>query len=346
MNWKVNNILDNMPELDTPDNSSDFPGEAGNELAYVEGIDPRLKLLSHSSRSTLHKCARKFQLYRLNSLIKEAEDTVANSYQQLTFDFGTAVGIGIQNILAGKDLDSTILEVFLAWEGDILLRNSRQNKSFAEAILAVQQFASIVEQGYLKEYELLQYNGKPAVELSFRINLPGCFTYRGYIDAVLRHKVTGAVVILEDKTTSYKEVNPAQYKNSGQGLGYSVMLDHIAPGLSSYTVLYLVYTTPRKEFIELPFEKSSLQRSLWLTSLLIDCKHIEMYESFGAYSMNGDFCYDFYRECEYLGLCTLSTERLVKPLTKKMLQDLEEKEVYDFDFDFEDLVQTQLDKIT
>ena len=30
-------------------------------------IDPRLKLLSHSSRTTLHKCPRKYQLYRLSS---------------------------------------------------------------------------------------------------------------------------------------------------------------------------------------------------------------------------------------------------------------------------------------
>jgi len=334
-----------MPDLDISISSSDAISLQESELIYIEGIDPRVKLLSHSSRGTLHKCPRKFQLYRLNSTMQDAEDNdISNSYQQLTFDFGTCVGMGIQGILEGKSIDSILLEIFLEWNVDVELRHAKQSKSLAEAIFAVQRFEAIVEQGYLKDYELLQYNGKPAVELSFRINLPGGFSYRGYMDVVLRHKITGEVVVLEDKTTSYREVNPAQYKNSGQALGYSIMLDHIAPGLSSYTVLYLVYSAPRKEFLELPFEKSSLQRSLWLTGLLIDCKHIEMYEDFGAYSMNGDFCYDFYRECEYLGLCTMSTERLVKPLTQGILEGIEKKEVYDFDFDFNDLVQTQLDK--
>ncbi len=31
-------------------------------------IDPRLKLISHSSRTTLHTCPRKLQLHRLNGV--------------------------------------------------------------------------------------------------------------------------------------------------------------------------------------------------------------------------------------------------------------------------------------
>lgn len=345
----IDSILDSFPALDIElssgtSNGRDEPvGELDNPIISVEGIDPRIKLLSHSSRGTLHKCPRKFQLYRLNSLEQEAADSLKSSYQQLTFDYGHAVGEGIQGILVGKSLDLVLLEIFLHWNVDIELRNPKQNKSFWEAILAVQQFAAIVANGYLNDYELVHWQGRPAVELSFRITLPNGFKYRGYIDAVLRHKVTGVIVVLEDKTTSYKEVNNAQYKNSGQAIGYSVVLDHIFPGLSSYTVLYLVYTTPSKQYIELPFEKSSLQRALWLTELLIECKKIELYEAFGAYPMHGESCYDFYTECEYLGLCTLNTERLIKPLRQSILDKIE-KEKYDFDLNFIDLIETQLEK--
>lgn len=350
-------ILDSMPDLDialatssacTPEQNKEY--ERQNQLVYIDGIDPRLKFLSHSSRGTLHKCPRKFQLYRLNSTAQSAPVPIASSYDQLTFDFGTVVGIGVQGIMEEKSVDTCILEMFLEWNVDVSLRNAKQNKSLWEAILAIQQFAAIREQGYLEEYELLTYTDsegfiRSAIELSFSISLPEGFSYRGYMDVVLRHKTTGEIVVLEVKTTSYKEVNPAQYKNSGQALGYSVILDRISPGISSYTVLYLVYSTSKKEYIEFPFEKSSLQRALWLNSLLIDCKHIEMYEAYGAYSLNGDFCYDFYRECKYLGLCTMSTERLVKPLTQGVLDAVAKREVYDFEFDFESLVQTQLDKV-
>ncbi len=347
----LTDYLDDMPPLDIEMlEPSDVPLKEIE--VFIEGIDPRLQLISHSSRSTLHKCPRKFQLYRLNSLEQEQADTIANDFQQLTFDFGSVVGMGIQAILAGDSLDQLYLDCFLYWSIDIHLENKRQHKSFWEALFAIQRFKAIIDAGYLKDYELLTFispetgEEKLAVELSFQILLPDGYKYRGYVDAVLRHKLTGEVMILEDKTTYMREVNPATYKNSGQGLGYSVVLDHIVEdALSSYTVLYLVYSTTLKEFQELPFEKSSLQRALWLNELLIDCKHIDLYEQFGVYPMHGESCFDFFRECEYLGLCTLSTERLVKPLTQKVLDNIEKKEVYDFTIQFEELIQTQINMI-
>lgn len=347
----TDDYIDNMPDLDISNNTSheENKKELMPEIPlHIKGIDPRIQLLSNSSRSTLNKCPRKFQLYRLSSEIadldKGEEAKLINDYQQLTFDYGTVVGLGIQGILIGKSVDEILLEAFLYWSVDITLRNPRQNKSFWEACLAIQQFRSLLDNEYLGDYELVHYQGKPAVELSFQINLPNGFKYRGYIDAVLKHKLTGAVIVLEAKTTSIRNVNPSQYKNSGQALGYSVILDMIFPGMSSYTVLYLVYSTPLKEYVELPFEKSAMQRALWITDLVIDTKKIELYESFGSYPMNGDFCYDFYRDCEYLGLCTLSTERLTKVLTQQILDKIEEREVYDFTFKLEDLISSQENK--
>lgn len=301
-------------------------------------IDPRLKLLSHSSRMTLHKCPRKFQLYRLNSTEQESQDIM----QGVTFAYGTAVGVGVQSVLENKTEAQVIMDAFLAWDVDLLDRNDRQKKSFWEVVFAIQRFVDMTATGYLDEYELVYYNGKPAVELSFQILLPNGFKYRGFVDAVLRHKKTGAIVVLECKTAS-GQPNSAQYKNSGQALGYAVILDILFPKLSSYTVLYLVYYTKGRDFTELPFDKSLLQRAMWLQELLIDSKHIELYEDFQAYPMHGEACFDFFKPCEYLGLCTLSTVRLVKPYTQRDV-DAEEAKSYDFTVDFYDLVEAQIER--
>lgn len=308
-------------------------------------IDPRMKLLSHSSRTMLHTCPRKFQLYRLSSKEIDLEE-VKGIEQGVTFAYGKAVGVGIQSVLEGKSEVQYTLDTFLEWDVDLLDETPRQDKSFWMALFAVQKFAELSAAGFLEDYELVYYKGKPAVELSFIVTLPNGYKYRGYLDGVLRHKVTGEIVVLECKTTSSKTVS-AQYKNSGQGVGYSVILDKMFADLSSYTVLYLVYESKSYQYVELPFEKSLLQRALWLQELLIDTEIISLYNSYDTYPMHGESCYNFFRECEYLGLCTLSTENLVKPLTTAKVAEIEsEIDNYDFVIDFNELIQSQLDKGT
>ena len=312
------------------------------ELAEGE-IDPRLKLLSHSSRTTLHKCPRKYQLYRLSSQEQELEKT-AQDNQNITFAYGSAVGVGVQSALENKTEDQVILDTFLEWDTDLLIDNPRQNKSFWLALYAVQRFLALREEGFLEEYELVYYKGKPAVELSFQILLPDGFRYRGFVDGVLQHKLTGDILVLECKTSS-GTANSTMYKNSGQALGYSVVLDILFPTLSSYTVLYLVYESKSYQYKELPFSKSLFQRALWLQELLIDTQLVELYDSYDVYPMHGESCFDFFRDCEYLGTCTLSTKNIVKPLTQKIL-DTHKKDFlsYDFTVSFEELVTAQIAK--
>jgi hypothetical protein len=308
-------------------------------------IDPRLKLLSHSSRTTLHKCPRKYQLYRLSSKQLSLADE-KEVEQGVTFAYGSAVGMGVQSTLEGKTDDQIFLDTFLEWDVDLLDNTPRQKKSFWLALFAVQKFMSLRADGFLDDYELVYYNGKPAVELSFQINLPNGFKYRGFVDAVLKHKLTGEIMVLECKTSS-GTANSTMYKNSGQALGYSVVLDILFPELSSYLVLYLVYESKSYEYKELPFEKSLLQRALWLQELLIDTQMIELYESYHTYPMHGETCLDFFRDCEYLSLCTLSTQNMTKPLTEEIVEKIEvDATAYQFTVDFYDLVEAQVSKGT
>lgn len=301
-------------------------------------MDYRLRRLSYSGLLTLHSCPRKFQLDKLQAEA-EAEDLDSS----VTFAFGHLVGHGIQRTMEGIPPNQILWELFQNWKPDLFAENIKQKKSFYHAVFAVQKFQAMYAQGYLNEYELVQYNGRPACELSFRITFPDGFKFRGFVDVVLRHKVTGEVIVLELKTTSSTNLNPATYKNSAQAIGYSVVLDVLFPRLSSYRVLYLAYTTKDYEYTELPFEKSYLQRALWIRELLLDIESIRMYEEAGVYPMHGESCYDFYRECKYLSLCTLPTASLTDS-PELSEEDYDGKEDFDVELTLADLIESQLAK--
>ena len=306
----------------------------------IDTIDPRVKLLSYSALTTLHSCPRKFELNRL----KATEDDMnpeAEVNQNLTFAFGHMVGDGIQQVLMGMEEDAIIWYQFCKWYVDLEAYNPKQAKSFYLAVIAIQRFISLREQGLLDNWELLEHNGKPAVELSFRITMPNGFKMRGSLDAVLKHKVTGEIMVFEGKTTSLASLNPTTYKNSAQGVGYSVILDVIAPDISAYKVLYCVYLTKAMTFELLELPKSYLQRATWIQELLLDVETIEMYEKHKVYPTRGESCSDWGRDCEYLSQCGLNNKYITVPVTPEAILD---DKVYDVELTLMDLLSSQFEK--
>jgi len=307
-----------------------------HESDYEGKIDYRIRQLSYSSILTLHSCPRKFQLYRLRTTHRTEE----SAQSTITFAFGHVVGEGIQLALEGATESEVIWKMFLGWHTDLYAEDLKLNKSFFQAVIAIKRFFALQASGFLKEYELVYYNGKPACELSFSVVFPDGFRLRGFVDAVLKHRTTGKVVVLECKTTGAATVNPATYKNSAQAIGYSIVLDSIFPDLSAYEVLYLIYNTKSGEYLPIPFQKTYLQRALWIRELLLDIETIKMYEDAEVYPMHGESCYSFFRECEYLNVCQLSTEYLTKPCTPEQ----EDKTEYQIALTLDDLLTTQLAK--
>lgn len=319
-----------------PDGTADPSGEPFQEPGYEGKIDYRIRQLSYSSFLTLHSCPRKFQLYKLRTSQRSPE----SSKSSITFAFGHVVGQAIQDALSGKSESEILWGIFVGWHTDFLAEDTKLNKSIFSAVIAAQRFLSYRNSGALEDYELLYHDGKPACELSFAIDFPDGFRLRGYVDAVLVHKVTREIIILELKTTGSQAVNPATYKNSSQGIGYSVVLDVLSPGYSSYEVLYLVYSTKTGEFAPMRFPKSYLQRALWIREVLLDLEMIKLYEDADVYPMHGESCYSFFRECEYLNTCQLSTAALTKPCTPEE----EDKVDYTLKLTLQDLIQSQLEK--
>lgn len=302
-------------------------------------LAPKLKLLSHSSLTTLHSCPRKFELYRLNA--GEARGSSVDTA------FGSAFGTGIQSLIEHEgNLDKAIFVAFLAWDVPLVEENSKSNKSFWEVVLALKSFTLLQLPLILKDWEIARLkDGKPAVELSFSITLPDSFAYRGFVDLVLKHRTEKRYKIWELKTTGSYTVHEAQYKNSFQGVGYGVVLDAIAAGQgadSDYFVDYYVYKTKSREFDLMPFLKSNLQRMRWLSQLLLEVEKLQLYDRMGMFPMHGENCYNFFRPCEYFGICEMSNSSLVDE-AKATLIPKEEK--VDFTFDFSELLATQQEQL-
>lgn len=311
-------------------------GVPWSEPGYEGSIDYRIRQISYSSLLDLHSCPRKFELKKRRTTFRTAESEKST----VTFAFGHVVGTGIAEILEGIPLDRVIWNMYLGWHTDLAAEDTKLEKSFYSAVFSIQKLANMRDAGFLKDYELVYYQGKPATELSFVINFPDGFRLRGHVDAVLRHKNTGTVIVLECKTTGATTLNPATYKNSAQAIGYSIVLDVIYPELSAYEVLYLVYQTKAKEFTPIPFEKTYLQRALWIQELLLDIETIKMYEAAEVYPMRGENCFNFFRECEYFNTCQLSTKYLTKPCT----EEEQDKTEYQIKLSLQDLLETQLSK--
>ena len=312
------------------------PGRSIAEPGYTGSVDYRIRQLSYSSLLTLHSCPRKFQLYRLRTTHKAEESEKST----VTFAFGHVVGEGLASLLEGRSIEDVIFQAFLGWHTDLAAEDEKLKKSYYSAIIALQRFAAMRDEGFLDEYELVYHDGKPACELSFSVTFPDGFRLRGFVDAVLKHKHTGAVIVLECKTTGSATVNPATYKNSSQAIGYSVVLDVLFPDLSSYDVLYLVYQTKSQEYTCIPFTKSYMQRALWIRELLLDIETIKLYEEAEIYPQRGESCFSFFRECEYMQSCSLSTSFLTKPCTEKEIDSTE----YQINLTLEDLITAQLAK--
>lgn len=327
--------------LDAP-----LAGEAQEKIPLIQledgQPDPRFLRTSYSSNLLLHACPRKFQLKCLGAQKTEHDSS------NITFAFGHIVGTGIQEILVGLEWKQVVMNAFLGWHADLEAENLKQKKSFFSALYCLMQFKSLTEGGFLDEYEVAVFNGKPASELSFRVQFPSS-VFRGHVDLVLRHKITGELLVLELKTSSANYVQASNYKNSAQAIGYSVILDRIEPDATSYGVLYLVYLTKFERFETFEFPKTYHQRALWLRDRLVDDEEvvrlIKEEGNYGIWPMHGESCNSFGRDCEYMDICQLSTVHQMTSLNFNHLKDLNREtgleQEYQFDIKLEELLEAQ-----
>jgi len=287
--------------------------------------------LSHSTLETLHTCERKLQLDKLLVTEIEREETEHTA-------FGKAFGAGVATYLVTQDANRAMFELWLAYMPEIETDKKSMARCVAALEVAIPRLDTI-----LMDYEIVSFQGKPAVELSFRIDITDAYYFVGYIDAVLRNRYTGKHVVFEVKTTGLQllDLSPL-YQNSGQALGYSIALDRIVGRkLSSYGVLYFVAQLPR-DFVPkiqiFEWDKTLSDRLNWFISLGLDVKHLTEMAELGVYPKRGSSCLQFNKPCKYFGVCALHSMDVPKEIEEDVID-------YQFVYNLDDLVQDHLERI-
>lgn len=195
----------------------------------------------------------------------------------------------------------------------------------------------------LVDYEVVEFDGKPAVELSFRLDINKGYYFVGYIDTVIRNRWSGQHYIFEVKTTglAIHDLAPL-YQNSGQALGYSIALDRVVgEAQSSYGVIYFVAQMAkafRAEIHVLTYEKSLLDRLNWFVSLGLDVKRLEQMAELNVYPKRGKSCLMYNRPCKYFGVCGLQGFDRPKVIEEDLIE-------YDFVYDLDSLIQDHLERL-
>ena len=294
--------------------------------------DGRIRL-SYSALSLFHTCERKFQLERLLEGAPEKRDYPATV-------LGKAYGEGIATYLSTGCAELSLFATYMAYT-PVIEDNARTETVALNLVTAsIPQLDTL-----LLDWEVAIFNGKPAVELSFCLEIDDKFYYVGYIDVVLRNKWNGKYAILENKTTSLKLYDiSCLYANSGQALGYSIVLDAIAGEENSeYEVIYCAAQLGSGNGYEpkiniLPFKKTLSDRLNWFITLQMDVNRLTEMLSINVFPMRGHNCMQYMRPCQQFGTCQLHS-------LDKYLPSISDEVKYDFTYQLDEVILNHMNRI-
>lgn len=299
------------------------------------------KLLSHSSSLTLHCCPQKFNLDKILPVDPAYEDDEGGH-----FVHGTAVGAAVQAYLVTGSKQAAYFAAAVDWDDDLEEEKATSiKKSFWWSLAAIDHFITKWENEYATDFELVSFQDKPAIELGFRIDCGEGFFYRGFLDALLRNKKTNEFIVLELKTTRNREVHDAVYANSGQPLGYSLIVDAIShfigtEEVSSYSIFYFIWKTSAQEWEVKEYTKTKVSRAKWIKNILLDMKHIAEFGEEDYWPEYGESCYAFFRPCKYFEVCSFSEKTLL--VGKAVVVKADDPSKYQFLFTIDELIEAQL----
>ena len=128
------------------------------------------------------------------------------------------------------------------------------------------------------------------------------------------------------------------YQNSGQALGYSIVLDKIVgEAQSNYEVLYLAGQlgagngfTPKIHTMIYP--KNLQDRLNWFITLGMDVERLHMMLENNVFPLRGSNCLQYMRPCKHLGVCNLHGFDEYK-------EEIEDTIIYDFNYKLDEVIQ-------
>lgn len=296
--------------------------------------------MSFSSFNLFNSCERKFNLSKNRDMSswEIVQDTNRNNVH---LDYGTALGVGFQSLILSQDLEASIWGALRSYN----FADETKAKNSLSIVTALQAFHAL---DIGDEWEIVYYKGKPAAELSFKLVLDpetGDY-YCGFIDVVIRHRVSKVAVIVEVKTTGSKQEDlKPMFQNSAQGIGYSIILDAIEQEAgfdASWTVLYIVAQFKGPNIIPkinlLPFNKQAKHRFEWLLDMKLDYQRLLELEKLDYWPKRGNNCFNYFRPCPYFGICDL--ESIAETTEARIAKE----EDWDFVFNLEDLIAKEMNR--
>jgi len=289
--------------------------------------------LSHSALDTFNVCERKFQLDRLL-----VSDSTKQDYPATVL--GKAFGAGVASYFVHQDKERAIYDTYMAYypvEED----NKRTEEVAVNMLLASIPYIDTL----LLDWHVLSVGTKPAAELSFRLAIDDRFYFVGYIDIVVQNNWNGRSAVVEVKTTGLNlfDLSPL-YQNSGQALGYSIVLDKIVgESQSEYDVLYIVGQlgagngfTPKIHTLTYP--KTLQDRLNWFISLGMDVERLKMMLEHNVFPLRGSKCLQYMKPCKHLGTCNLHSLDQYKA-------EEEDKIEYQFTYNLDEVIVDHIDRI-
>lgn len=276
--------------------------------------------VSYSSLNLADSCLRKFEFNKLYPRRVRQDD-------QFAADVGTALHAGLQNYLHTGSEDSAVWELMkhypYVWE----FGQSRDDRSLEAAMATLDEMMykmdmsewelmTIVRPNTPEEIESGMTGGVvvPAIEVPFELRLKGIVlpdgrgvSFRGFMDAAMRHKAHGLVRTLDIKThRRQREDATPVYKFDSQQIPYGICLEHIQGNtIDEFEVLYLdCYVdllSPRVH--EYPFKKDSVDIQEWLVNTVLRVQRIQRAMEMDYFPRTDGGCLSWNRPCYFLDVC-------------------------------------------
>ena len=296
--------------------------------------------LSHTTMNSLFRCERLFQLIRL---LEGERGRKTNE----NFCFGHAYEAGCVTYFLTGDKDRALFDCYLAYhgleDGYIAIPETVKKNELTACNLVIASFPKLDD--LRDEWEVATFDGKQAIQLSFRIDIDDVFYYVGYLDLALKNKYTARHAVLDFKTTGLDlHVLDPLYMNSNQLIGYSVILDAIVGKENAdYDVYYFVGQITNTDgygtrISPLIFPKSLKDRLNFFITLGIDVKRIKEMMEMGIFPQRGESCLKFNKPCSEFGTCGLHA------LDTPKKEEPDETE-YQFTFKLDELIQDHIERI-
>jgi hypothetical protein len=301
--------------------------------------------LSTSSLELFHTCERKWQLI---DLLRGNESESNNSI----FTFGRVWGEGIMEYLVTQDLDAAVYHAWKCYYPQLEDDVRTEELLFQGLRVAKETLDMILQEWHV--YVLP--DGTLGREIGFHLDINERFFFQSAMDGILEHNTTGGLMLLENKhTLSWLDDITPMYKNSGQGTGYSIVLDEIAKQmLGVYPTSYLIGQFKKPDFHKpliqfYPWKKTLLERLNWFVTLGMDVDKMQQMLDMNIFPMRGHSCMRFNRPCQFFGTCQLRAndhpkdDEWVEKTKTQHVRDIEAS--IKFRFKLDDIVTAHLQRV-